>query len=78
MNPYIFVIASTYSSRIPLSSRFEIHESYVKLVLETPISKVEKEVERYFEKLHSNMFPDAQPFSAFEPDHWPELGEHHF
>jgi DNA-binding GntR family transcriptional regulator len=78
MNPYIFIIASTYSSRIPLASRRESHENYVRLVLETPVSRVEREVERYFEKLHASMFPDAPPFSSMGSEHWPDLVGHRF
>ncbi len=78
MNPYIFIIASTYSSRIPLTGRRESHEGYVRLVLDTPVSRVEREVERYFEKLHSSMFPASPAFSSSESTHWPDLAEPRF
>jgi DNA-binding GntR family transcriptional regulator len=78
MNPYIFIIASTYSSRIPLEIRREGHEGYVRLVLDTPVSRVEREVELYFEKLFSRTFPDAPPFSSSGAEHWPELVESPF
>src|SRR5208283_1172982 len=45
MNPYIFMIARAYSSRLPLVNRRDSHERYVRLVLKTPVERVEQEVE---------------------------------
>jgi DNA-binding GntR family transcriptional regulator len=78
MNPYIFTIARTYSSRIPFQARRKSHENYVRLVLETPLSRVEREVERYFDKLYSNMFPTPMPLPSSDSDHWPDLVENTF
>jgi DNA-binding GntR family transcriptional regulator len=56
MNPYIFIIAREYSSRAPMTARRENHEHYVKVVLTTPLTRVEREVERYFDRLYRNLF----------------------
>src|SRR5260370_24729245 len=47
MNPYIFMIARAYSSRIPLSNRCDNHEEYVRMVLKTPLDRIEDQVQRY-------------------------------
>ena len=70
MNPYIFIIARAYSSRIPLEHRSDSHEQYVRLVLKTPLDKIESEVERYFEGLYSRTFEQGRPFPGFAPDDW--------
>ncbi|MGB9195956.1 MAG: GntR family transcriptional regulator [Terriglobales bacterium] len=70
MNPYIFIIARAYSSRIPLAHRRDNHEQYVRLVLKTPLDKVESEVERYFEGLYSRTFEQGPPFPGFAPGDW--------
>ncbi len=70
MNPYIFIIARVYSSRMPLAGRRENHERYVRLVLKTPLARVEEEVEAYFEGLYSAFFPQGSVFSGFNSDHW--------
>src|SRR5271169_3588469 len=77
MNPYIFIIARAYSSRIPLSVRRDNHEDYVRLVAKTPKPRVEKEVELYFEKLYVRVFKTGSP-PAFDADHWAhdELSRH--
>ena len=56
MNPYIFIIAREYSSRAPMTARRDNHEHYVKVVLTTPLTRVEREVERYFDRLYRNLF----------------------
>jgi DNA-binding GntR family transcriptional regulator len=78
MNPYIFIIARAYSSRIPLSVRRDNHEDYVRLVLKTPKSRVEKEVELYFEKLYLKVFKSGSRLATFDSDHWAhdELARH--
>jgi DNA-binding GntR family transcriptional regulator len=70
MNPYIFIIARVYSSRLPIVNRRDNHERYVRLVLKTPVARVEQEVERYFEELYSAFFHPPSSFSSFGPDHW--------
>ncbi len=70
MNPYIFIIARAYSSRFPIKARRENHEEYVRIVLQTPIDKIEQEVESYFRKLHSNLFGQSTPFADFAANDW--------
>lgn len=70
MNPYIFIIARAYSSRIPLAQRRENHEQYVRLVLKTPLDKIELEVERYFDALYSRTFEQTSAFPGFATDPW--------
>ncbi len=69
MNPYIFIIARGYSSRIPLANRRDNHEQYVRMVLKTPLDKIESEVERYFEGLYSRIFDQRSIFPGFASDH---------
>jgi len=66
MNPYIFIIARAYSSRIPLSNRCDNHEQYVRMVLKTPLDKIEDEVERYFGGLYSRIFEHGSAFPGFD------------
>lgn len=70
MNPYIFIIARVYSSRLPLVNRRDNHERYVRLVLKTPLARVEQEVERYFEELYSTFFHPTSAFPSFATDDW--------
>lgn len=70
MNPYIFIIARAYSSRIPLAIRRDNHEDYVQLVLKTPKARVEREVELYFEKLYLKVFRTDSHLPSFDSDHW--------
>jgi DNA-binding GntR family transcriptional regulator len=70
MNPYIFIIARAYSSRLPLALRRENHEQYVRMVLKTPLDKIEIEVERYFSGLYSRTFEQSMAFPGFAADHW--------
>jgi DNA-binding GntR family transcriptional regulator len=70
MNPYIFIIARAYSSRIPLENRRENHEQYVRMVLKTPLDKIEGEVERYFGGLYTRVFDHNSAFAGFVPGHW--------
>ena len=70
MNPYIFIIARAYSSRIPLANRRDNHEQYVKMMLKTSLDKIEEEVERYFGRLYALTFDQSSPFPHFVEDHW--------
>src|ERR1022692_4110036 len=70
MNPYIFIIARAYSSRIPLEHRRDNHEQYVRMCLKTPLDKIESEVERYFDGLYSRTFEQSPAFPGFGTDHW--------
>jgi len=57
MNPFIFMIARTYSSRLPIAERFQNHKEYLDMIFKTPPDRVEQKVERYFERLHRQSFP---------------------
>jgi DNA-binding GntR family transcriptional regulator len=70
MNPYIFIIARAYSSRLPLVNRRENHEQYVRMVIKTPLDKIEDEVERYFGGLYSRIFDQSSVFPAFDTGDW--------
>ena len=70
MNPYIFIIARAFSSRISLANRRENHEQYVRMVLKTPLDKIEDEVERYFSGLHARVFEQSSVLSGFGDGHW--------
>jgi DNA-binding GntR family transcriptional regulator len=72
MNPYIFIIARAYSSRIPLANRRDNHEQYVRMMLKTPVEKIEEEVEQYFAGLYSRTFHESSPFPVFPQDEWAE------
>ncbi len=70
MNPYIFIIARSYSSRIPLANRRDNHEQYVRMILKTPLDTIENEVERYFANLYSQLFEQSSSFPGFGTDPW--------
>ena len=70
MNPYIFIIARSYSSRIPLANRRENHEQYVRMILKTPLDKIEAEVERYFGGLYTQIFDQSSVFGGFATADW--------
>ena len=72
MNPYIFIIARSYSSRLALTTRRDNHELYVRMILKTPLDKIEEEVEHYFEGLYSKTFDRSFPFPALGNEHWSE------
>jgi DNA-binding GntR family transcriptional regulator len=72
MNPYIFIIARAYSSRIPLANRRDNHEQYVRMMLKTPVDKIEEEVEKYFAGLYSRTFHETSQFPVFSEDEWSE------
>jgi DNA-binding GntR family transcriptional regulator len=70
MNPYIFIIARAYSSRIPLANRRDNHEQYVRMLLKTPLDKIEAEVERYFGGLYIRIFDQSAAFPGFVSGDW--------
>jgi DNA-binding GntR family transcriptional regulator len=70
MNPYIFIIARAYSSRMPLANRRDNHEQYVRMVLKTPLDKIEDEVERYFGELYTRIFDQHAAFPTFATSDW--------
>ncbi len=56
MNPMVFMVASTYSSKVhSLKQSFESHEEYVKTILNAPLPRVEREVEKYFKSLYREL-----------------------
>ena len=65
MNAFICMIARSYSCRVPIAVRFEEHKRYVDMILNMPLGQVEREVERYFDKLYQDfslmVVPVAQP-----------------
>jgi hypothetical protein len=69
MNPYIFMIARSYSSQVPMGRRLEHHERYVKMLLKTPVARIEEEVERYFSAVFTQTFDRISPALALHG--WP-------
>ena len=61
MNPFIFMVARAFSSRMPIMERYADHEGYIEMVLTAPMTRVERQVEQYFEKLHDNLFNQNAP-----------------
>lgn len=53
MSPVIFQIARGHSSKWPIVHRYENHRAYCEMILTTPLSRVDRAVERYFDKLYS-------------------------
>jgi DNA-binding GntR family transcriptional regulator len=78
MNPYIFIIARAYSSRIPMANRRDNHEQYVRMVLKTPLDKIEGEVEQYFGGLYDRVFDHGSPFPGFAHYDWTDHIEGQF
>lgn len=71
MSPFIFLIARTYSSVLPITDRFESHNNYVELILQTPLTRVEREVERYFDDLYrESIHPLLPPLDPSDGDSW--------
>ena len=52
MSPLIFEIARSYSSRWPIAQRYENHRAYCEMILTAPLGRVDRAVERYFDKLY--------------------------
>ena len=63
MNPFIFMMARTYSSGFALSEQYEDHKAYVKMIVNSPLGSVEREVEQYFEKHARKLLAQAMPTS---------------
>lgn len=52
MNPLFFMVARSYSAGIgTVEESFRNHQRYVKMIVETPLARVEREVESYFSTL---------------------------
>jgi DNA-binding GntR family transcriptional regulator len=56
MNPFIFMVARAFSSRMPIMDRYADHERYVQMILSSSVSRVERLVEQYFQQLHDSLF----------------------
>ena len=56
MNPFIFMMARAFSSRMPIMERYAGHERYVEMILSSPLTRVERQVEEYFQELHDRLF----------------------
>jgi DNA-binding GntR family transcriptional regulator len=67
MNPFIFMVARAFSSSIPIMDRYVGHERYVEMVLTAPVTRVERQVEQYFQQLHDNLFGHNAPL-LFAPN----------
>jgi DNA-binding GntR family transcriptional regulator len=52
MSPVIFQIARSYSSRWLIAHRYENHRAYCEMILTTPLGRVDRAVEIYFDKLY--------------------------
>ena len=61
MNPFIFMVARAFSSRHPVEDRYLDHENYVNSIFSTPIPRVERVVEQYFQRLHDRLFENESP-----------------
>ena len=56
MNPLFFMIARAYSPKLnPVQVAFASHEKYVQTILSVPISRVEREVEKYFGGIYRDL-----------------------
>jgi DNA-binding GntR family transcriptional regulator len=61
MSPVIFQIARGHSSNWPIAQRYENHREYCELILTTPLTRVDRAVERYFDKLYSPLLNAKSP-----------------
>ncbi len=61
MNPFIFMVARAFSSRMPIMERYAGHERYVEMILSCPMARVERQVEQYFQQLHDSLFQQNTP-----------------
>lgn len=71
MNPFIFMMARAFSSRTPIMERYAGHQRYVDMILSSPLSRVERQVEQYFQELHDRLFQQNGPvFLASNSKPW--------
>jgi len=77
MSPVIFQIARGHSSKWPIAHRYENHRDYCEMILTTPLNRVDRAVERYFDRLYSPLL-NARPQNGDERRgrspvriHWP-------
>jgi DNA-binding GntR family transcriptional regulator len=69
MNPYIFMTARTYSSGTGLMEQYEDHKAYVEMIFTAPVATVEREVEKYFERLSQRILRHVVPAPASSDRH---------
>ncbi len=56
MNPLFFMIARAYSTKLnPVGVAYASHEKYVQTILSVPISRVDREVEKYFSGIYRDL-----------------------
>jgi DNA-binding GntR family transcriptional regulator len=73
MNPFIFMVARAFSSKDPMTDRYADHENYVNTILATPVARVERVVEQYFQRLHDRLFEQESPlFLGADAKSWRE------
>lgn len=75
MNPFIFMVARAFSSRDPVRERYTDHENYVEMILTAPVTRVEKLVEHYFQRLHDRLFDREAPLLLGSEASWMEEEE---
>lgn len=77
MTPFVLMVARAYNRRLPISEQYEDHKAYLEMVLNFPLGRVEREVERYFNKMHRRVYRGAVPISYTYPldeRGWPDRG----
>jgi DNA-binding GntR family transcriptional regulator len=74
VGPFIFQIAQIYGVKFPAKSTLEDHRRYVNMILTTPVDRVERAVERYFERLLGELpLPVDTGISRSDSEPWPSL-----
>ncbi len=74
MNPLFFIVARTYSNQLhSVADAYLNHEAYVQTVLQAPVSRVEREVEKYFtnlyKRIHTRILRHSEtPFRGSQPE----------
>lgn len=61
MNPFIFMVARAFSTRVPIKQRYRNHEGYVDSILTMPLKEVEATVEGYFRTLYEKLGIQIRP-----------------
>jgi DNA-binding GntR family transcriptional regulator len=82
MNPLFFMVARAYSAKLnAVDVSYASHEKYIQTILSVPISRVEREVEKYFSGIYRDLtkivFHKPGPFlqmsDAHERDEFEEV-----
>lgn len=80
MNPLFSMVARAYSTKLnPVDEAYRSHKHYITTILEVPLSRVEREVERYFLSLYKDLSKNvfhhpAQLLGAFDDGDGGQLG----